>query len=107
MTSGTFEELDILFTKEEIRKAIQLLGINKSHSIDNIIYEYFKAGKDVLDTPLEILFNDILEKGSFPKSWSKGVIIPIFKKGDSFDPNNYRGITLVSCFAKLFTVVIN
>jgi hypothetical protein len=45
--------------------------------------------------------------GCFPKSWSQGVVIPVFKKGDSSEPTNYRGITLISCFAKLFTVAIN
>ena len=72
-----------------------------------IIYEYFTEGIDVLDKSLVILFNYILEKQSFPKSWSKGVIIPIHKKGETLKPNNYRGITLISCFAKLFTSVIN
>ena len=61
----------------------------------------------MLEAPLEIMFNYILEKQVFPKSWSEGVMIPIYKKGDSFDPNNYRGVTLTSCFAKLFTVCIN
>ena len=28
-------------------------------------------------------------------------------KGDSNEPSNYRGITLVSCFGKLFTIIIN
>ena len=70
-------------------------------------YEYFIEGIDILDKPLEILFNYILDKQCFPKSWSKGVIIPVYKKGDNTDVNNYRGITLISCFAKLFTTVIN
>jgi len=35
------------------------------------------------------------------------VILPIYKRGDVSDPNNYRGITLISCFAKLFTGIIN
>lgn len=29
------------------------------------------------------------------------------KKGDKSDVNNYRGITRVSCFGKLFTTVLN
>ena len=36
------------------------------------------------------------------------MIPPIFKnKGDSGDPDNYRGISLISCFGKLFTMAIN
>ena len=36
------------------------------------------------------------------------VIKPIYKKkGDIDDPDNYRGITLVSCLSKLFTAVLN
>ena len=54
------------------------------------------------------LFNLILTTGKTPQSWSIGVIKPLFKsKGNVSDPDNYRGITLLSCFGKLFTNVIN
>ena len=33
--------------------------------------------------------------------------IPIHKKGDKMNPDNYRGITSLSCFGKLFTFIIN
>ena len=94
-------ELDSHITREEIRKACLKLNRNKACSIDTIIYEMFKEGIDILEKPLELLFNYILDKQTYPKSWSRGVIIPIFKKGDNSDPNNYRGITLTSCFGKL------
>jgi hypothetical protein len=43
-----------------------------------------------------------------PEQWLYGDIIPIFKnKGDKSDPKNYRPITIVSCFGKLFTSVLN
>ena len=35
------------------------------------------------------------------------MIVPIFKKGDANDPKNYRGISLMSCFCKLFTSILN
>ena len=54
------------------------------------------------------LFNSILTTGKTPQSWSIGVIKPLFKSnGNVSDPDYYRGITLLSCFVKLFTNVIN
>ena len=35
------------------------------------------------------------------------IIIPLHKKGDKHDVNNYRGITLLSCLSKLFTTILN
>ena len=53
------------------------------------------------------LFNAILTKTRFPKLWKINYISPVFKSDDAFDPNNYRGIAVSSCFGKLFTLVIN
>ena len=36
-----------------------------------------------------------------------GIIIPVHKNGNQFDPNIHRGITLSSCLGKLFCHVIN
>ena len=43
----------------------------------------------------------------FPEKWSEGFIVPLHKKGDVENVNNYRGITLLSTLGKLFTKVIN
>ena len=54
------------------------------------------------------LFNLILNTGIIPESWSKGTILPIYKnKRDINDPDNYRDITILSCFGKLFAAVLN
>jgi len=43
-----------------------------------------------------------------PDAWCVSSIRPIYKnKGDASDPNNYRGISLLSCLGKLFTSCIN
>ena len=53
-------------------------------------------------------FNLVFGGGVIPESWSIGVINPIFKnKGNRKDPANYRPITLVSCFGKVFTSILN
>mgnify|MGYP005949918315 CR=1 FL=1 len=56
---------------------------------------------------LHKLFNKILMSGLFPDLWTKSCIVPVHKKGDIDDVNNYRGISIVSCFGKLFTSVLN
>ena len=50
----------------------------------------------------------VLESGIVPSEWTIGLIHPLYKKkGNPNDPNNYRGITLLSCLGKLFTAVLN
>ena len=54
------------------------------------------------------LFTIILETGIVPDDWCLGIIKPIYKnKGPENDPNNYRGITLLSSLGKLFTSCLN
>ena len=53
------------------------------------------------------LFNRILDTGCSIPTWYTAVIVPIFKKGDPNNPNNYRGISLLSCLAKLFYSLLN
>lgn len=49
----------------------------------------------------------VFQSGVFPDDWMEGIIVPVFKKGDHNNVNNYRAITLVSCLAKLFASVLN
>jgi hypothetical protein len=37
---------------------------------------------------------NILISGLFPEAWSIAVMVPVFKRGDPSDPNNFRGISL-------------
>lgn len=53
------------------------------------------------------LFNLLLESGHFPEIWKENLITPIFKNGEKYDPNNYRGITVSSNLGKLFCSIIN
>jgi len=77
-----FEELDTPICEDEIRKASKHLNRNIAPGIDYVINEYFIENMDILIEPVCNLFNDIFETGVFPTMWSKGIIIPIFKKPD-------------------------
>lgn len=50
---------------------------------------------------------NIVVRFFFLNMQAKSIIIPVLKKGDASDPQHYRGITLVSCFCKLFSSTLN
>ena len=95
-------------SKDEIMKAIKELKCNKAHGIDGVLNEYIKYTADLMINIWVKLFNRILDSGEIPSDWSTGIIITLNKgKGSQLDPNNYRGITLLSCVGKLFTSILN
>ena len=55
-----------------------------------------------------LFFNLIVETGILPDTWLEGMIKPIYKhKGNPSQPENYRPITIMSCFGKLFRAALN
>ena len=74
---------------------------------DFLINEYFVHGQEILGPHLVTLFNAILDTGIFLEVWSDGLLLPLYKKGSQFEPDNFRGITLLSTIGKLFTHILN
>ena len=100
--------LNKLITSEEVEKALKKAKNGKAGGIDFILNEHLKAAKEHLIGSYVKLFNAVLTSGIIPSAWSTGIIKPIFKKkGEISDPDNYRGITILSCLGKLFTSIIN
>ena len=100
--------LNTEITAKEIQDAIKSLKNNKASGTDLILNEFLKNSVYKLLDILVKLFNLILDSGTFPSAWTIGVIRPIYKdKGNRENPNNYRGITILSCFGKLFTNILN
>ena len=52
--------------------------------------------------PLTKLVNLSFEKGIFPESLKRAKIIVLYKGGSWSDPANYRPISLLSVFSKIF-----
>lgn len=90
------------FTENEILKQIMRLKPEKSPGPDGITNECIKVAKTLLLTPITILWNKILDENVVPHQWMTSEIILLYKKGDPADIGNYRPISLMPCFYKLF-----
>ena len=102
------DDLNKPILQEEVIRQIKKLKNNKASGVDLIVNEYLKNSSKSLLCVITRFFNIILDTGIVPTNWTLGLICPIYKKkGSANDPDNYRGITLLSCLGKLFTSIIN
>jgi hypothetical protein len=63
---------------------------------DEIPAEMIEAGGEILLSEIHKLITSIWSKEELPDQWKGSIILPIYKKGDKTDCNNYRGISLLS-----------
>jgi len=61
-----------------------------------------KAGGGTIYGEIDKLITYIWKKEKLPEEWKESIIVPIHKKGDKADCNNYRGISLLPTTYKIF-----
>ena len=91
------------FLQEELDAA---LAASKATSpgLDGLPYEVYKLPE--VRSLLLAICNQVLLSGAPPSDWLNAGLVPLFKKGDTKDPANYRGIALMPTAAKLFNKMI-
>ena len=55
---------------------------------------------------LELIFKQVVLTGVFPSEWEEGNIGPISKKGDKQNIKNYRPVSLLPIYDKIFERLI-
>lgn len=69
--------------------------------------ELLKYGGEKLEKQLLRLCKLWWMNGKTPRSLKEAIIIPLHKKDDARDPNNYRGVTLLNLVGKIYTRILN
>lgn len=97
-----------LFTTEEVQTAIRSAKNKKAAGPDGIYNEMLKESVDLLVEIWTDLFNRCLTTGKTPENWKKSTIKVLYKgKGDTDNPNSYRGIALESNIFKIYSKLLN
>ena len=88
-------------TIAEVSQVISSLK-NSSVGWDEIPALVAKQSHDSYIAPLTCLINRCFHDGIFPTDLKLARVVPIFKSGDSSVRSNYRPISILSFFAKVF-----
>lgn len=101
------EFININFISEsDIKQAIKELKANFTCGLDRIPSFFIKDCSPVLIEPLLILFNKCINCKIFPDVWKSTRVCPVYKSGGATDIKNYRPISILCNFAKVFERII-
>jgi hypothetical protein len=92
--------------REEIKGALKCLKNNKAAGADSIAVELLKNGGPNLVDALHAMIQQAWTGETLPRSWTEGVLCPVYKKGDKLDCKNYRGICLLNVTCKVFAKIL-
>ena len=79
---------------------------NKSHGLYSCPTQILKCSSNVISNTLAESLNLSISTGVYPNKLKMAKIIPIFKTDDDTDPSNYRPISLLSNFNRIFEKLI-
>ena len=77
-----------------------------SHGHDKIALSIMKGSIDIVAPTLACIINTSLSSGIFPDSLKTARVCPVFKSGDRRLFSNYRPISVLSCFSKIFEKIV-
>uniref|UniRef100_A0A674BCQ0 Reverse transcriptase domain-containing protein n=1 Tax=Salmo trutta TaxID=8032 RepID=A0A674BCQ0_SALTR len=91
----------------DVLKELQNLDPYKSAGLDNLDPFFLKLSAEIIATPITSLFNLSFVSSEIPIDWKAAAVIPLFKGGDTLDPNCYRPISILPCLSKVFESQVN
>ncbi|CAH0405112.1 unnamed protein product [Chilo suppressalis] len=97
---------NISISEVSIERALKELDPKKGAGPDGIPPTFLRSCASALSYPLYLIFSHSLSSGNFPTRWKEANVLPIPKTGVSNDVRNYRPISLLSGFSKLFEALV-
>jgi len=90
----------------EIEKIINKFKNKTTGDVDDFSVATLKKIKECISIPLSYITNKCIDEGVFPSKLKRAKIVPIHKKGNTHEPENYRPIALLTVISKVFETII-
>ena len=101
LNNPVLESFSLIETSEyEIKYHLEKINIKKSTGFDDLPAKFLKISATLIAKPLAKLFNLSINTGEYPDFLKIAKVLPIYKKGEHSDMNNYRPISILSHLIK-------
>jgi len=90
----------------EIENVSKLLRPKESHGYDGISIKLMKQSISYISSPLTHMCNLMMSSGVHPERLKYAEIKPFYKQGNKMDITNYRPVSLLPSFSKIFEKLI-
>jgi hypothetical protein len=91
---------------KEIERITKSIEVKNSHEYDRITIKILKVSAPYISSPLNYICNKSIRSGTFPIHLKYSIVKPLFKKGDRENIANYRPISLLTSFSKVFGKIV-
>ena len=88
-------------TEDHVLQLLKDMNVDKAAGIDNLSGKFLKDGANILAKPISELCNLSIKYSLFPTDCQIAKLKPLFKKGSTTLPKNYRPISLLPLISYL------
>lgn len=93
-------------SEEFVLRELHNIDVKKAVGVDGLNLRILKSAAENIAKPLAILFNRSITTGQLPEEYKIAKIIPIHK-GGSYDPQNFRPISLLPSISKILEKAVH
>ena len=84
-----------------IMKQLSSLDTKKAVGLDDISSLFLRDGAECISAPVKHIINLSIITETVPAAFKEAKVKPLFKKGSTLDPGNYRPVSILSVLSKL------
>ena len=97
---------DITVDPEGVASLLDRLNVHKASGPDGLNSRVLKECSNEISPILALIYNKSLARGDVPDEWRQANVSPVFKKGEKYDPANYRPVSLTCICCKTLAHIL-